>query len=353
MNSLKVMMLTQTTSGGGAERVLTALANAFAEKGFDVSYVTFQENGYYTISEQIKKIVINKSKADEIICLRKLIKKEKFSIIISFLHPVTVKCQLALFGMKNKPVVIASERGDPYSNSMNSIRNLLRIIAYIRCDLLVFQTQEAMDYFGNRIAKKGIVIPNPIRDDLPEPYYGVKEKRIVAVGRLEKQKNFPLLLTAYKRVHEEFPDYQLYIYGEGSLREELNALSVELGIDNFVFFPGFVKHIEDQIKNAALYVSSSDYEGISNSMIEAMALGIPTVCTDCPIGGARLMIKDNENGILVPVGEKEALAEAMIKVLSNQELAKRISSAAIEIRSEYSIDTISDKWINEIIHFQK
>lgn len=348
MDCLKVMMLTQTTSGGGAERVLTALANAFVDKGISVSYVTFKENGYYSISDRVEKIVINRGKKDEIKCLRDLIKYGNYSIIISFLHPVTVKCQLAMLGLKNKPLVIASERGDPYSNSMGMLRSIFRNIAYSKCDRLVFQTDEARAYFGDRIAKKGVVIPNPIRDDLPEPLHGDRDKRIVAVGRLEKQKNFKLLLKAFSSVCQKLPDYRLYIYGEGSQKDELKDLSHELGIEERVIFPGFEKHIEERIRTASLYVSSSDYEGISNSMIEAMAMGIPVVCTDCPIGGARLMIKNKHNGILVPVGNEEELAGAMIRILSDREFAMKISCEATKIKSEYSINLISDRWIAEI-----
>jgi glycosyltransferase involved in cell wall biosynthesis len=100
----------------------------------------------------------------------------------------------------------------------------------------------------------------------------------------------------------------------------------------------------DVVKDCAMFVSSSDYEGLSNSMLEAMAIGLPCVCTDCLGGGARELIKDGENGLLVPTKDAKALAEAMCSMVDDKELSKRCSDNASKIREELSAEYIADKW---------
>lgn len=194
------------------------------------------------------------------------------------------------------------------------------------------------------LEKKSKVIANPITSSIPDPYDGEREKRIVAVNRLSQQKNIFMLLRAMKRVLDVFPEYILEIYGKGEQQAELEKFSKELKISDNVKFMGQKANVQTYIVNASVFVSSSDYEGMSNSMLEAMAIGLPVVCTDCPIGGARTVIKNNINGILTPVGDDKKFADAIIDLLSNPKKADKLGKNASLLREKLSAEIIAKKW---------
>ena len=190
--------------------------------------------------------------------------------------------------------------------------------------------------------KKMVVIPNPIDLSLPEPVNGPRSKSVVFVGRLHKQKNPELLLTAFSEFVHEFTEYTLHIFGQGELEEELKSKVISLGIEDKVVWHGFCKDVRAQIVAAGMYVLSSNYEGISNSMLEAMAMGIPVIATDCPIGGSAVYIENEINGIIIPVGGKDNLIEAMKKLAADKEFAQKISYNGAKVREKYPIGLIAD-----------
>ena len=190
---------------------------------------------------------------------------------------------------------------------------------------------------------------------MPEPFFGERKKYIVNFCRINPQKNIPLLLSAFDKFSESFPEYELHIYGDASSESDIEYYNKSVEIknslscaDNIHFFSAR-KDIHNVIRDYAMFVSSSDFEGMSNSMLEAMAIGLPCVCTDCPAGGARAVINDGENGLLVPVNDAKALGDAMIKVVSEQGLAEKLSLNARLIRNSQSLEKIVDKWM-EIIN---
>ena len=198
--------------------------------------------------------------------------------------------------------------------------------------------------YPNKIHKKSVVIPNPVNKNLPEPYHGKKDKKIVAIGRLSNQKNFPMLINSFAEFHKENNDYVLEIYGEGSLLSELKDLVKKHELEKHIFFKVYIEDITTAIKKAEMYISTSNYEGISNAMIEALAMGIPSICTNCPVGGASMMIKNNINGILIPVKDEKALVESMNKISKDLEFANKLSNNGCLVREEYSIEKIAKKW---------
>ena len=213
---------------------------------------------------------------------------------------------------------------------------------------MVCQTPDVMQQFPDKLRKKSVVIPNPVSEQLPEPYTGLKKKKIVSVGRFTDQKNFPMLINAFAEFHREYPEYELFIYGKGPKEDEIKNLVKKKRIESSVHFPGFVDDIIDEIKDAEIYVSSSNFEGISNSMIEAMAMGLAVICTDCPVGGARLMIENGVNGILIPVGDVNKLFEQIKRLAMISEIRYQLGINAINVRKNYSVDEIATRWINLI-----
>ena len=246
---------------------------------------------------------------------------------------------VAARGLKVK--VIGSERNDPAQVENRKMLNWLRMQLYKKLDILVCQTDEAKAYFPKAIQKKSVVILNPVTDSLPAPYQGVRKHRVVSFSRLEPQKNIPMLLEAFKIFQTSHPDYVLDIYGMGSLRDEL----IEKAKENpSIHIQPYTTDIHRTILDAAMFALSSDYEGLSNAMIEAMGCGIPTIVTDCPCGGARMVIQDGENGILVPVRDGEKMAEAMCRVADDRNLADKLSRNGIKIRETLDKRKIAKQW---------
>jgi glycosyltransferase involved in cell wall biosynthesis len=223
-----------------------------------------------------------------------------------------------------------------------------------KADGVVFQSPDVQKWYEENTPVKGKVIFNPVKPDLPEIYEGEKIKRIVNFCRISGQKNLIMLVDAFAEFREEFSEYELDIIGDpvgNEVEGYLDSVNERIRyhhLENSIHILPARSDIHDYIKDYAMFVSSSDYEGMSNSMLEAMAMGLPCVCTDCPAGGARAVIKDGENGLLTPVGDSHALYLAMKKIAENPELANKLSENSVKIREEQSVDKIIKKWMELI-----
>lgn len=356
---MKIVFVSQPLSTGGAERVVAALANKFHEMGNEVRIVVVDngdQNVYYT-HPGIEFIHIDKPKNPIIDLLYRAKKMRcyfndyKPDIIIPFTTQKNVSVLLATLFSKHK--VIACERNNPASDPPNKFLRILRALLFWTAEGYVFQTNEARDYFSRKIQKKSIVIANPIKDDIIQPWEGDSEKRIVMASRLNAQKNIEMAINAMETIIKKFPDYKLEIYGKSyqglyEYENMLKSMVKNKRLESVVLFKGFSPNIHEQIRSAKVFLITSNHEGMSNSLMEAMALGLPCISTDDPNGGARALIKDRINGILIPVGDATKCAEALEEVLSDYELASRISYNAKKIRNEMSIEKIASMWISYI-----
>lgn len=350
MEIKKVLLVNRRLSVGGSERVMTLLANGMAEAGLSVDMVVIQNmKRTYEVSDKVNLIQLDfdkynpvKKSIKRLAELRKLMKNGNYDSVISFMHIINFYTLIAGKGIKN---IVVSERADPRQPASLAIRAGRRFL-YPFADKHVFQTEDAKSFFPEKIQQKGYIIPNPINNNLPQPYVGERDKEIVAFGRFTAQKNFKMAIDAFKLLHKDFPEYKLVIYGEGPLEKEIKEHIRANGLEDCVSLPGFQQNIIEKIKKAGIYISSSDFEGISNSMLEALAMGIPSVCTDCPVGGARMTIRNNDNGILVPVGDANALYEGMKKIIEDKSFAQKLSENAVKVRDDYSIERIVEKWLN-------
>lgn len=344
---MHIIFVTACMAGGGSERVIAALSEQFIQWNHKVTVLmTAGDEVAYKLNDKVEVFCIGtrtgnhfSKRIKRIMTLRKYFKSHKDSLVISFGTETNMFSILAAFGLKQR--LILSERNDPNKCSFISLRNFI----YFWGKAFAFQTEDAVRCFSTGIQKRSVVIPNPILQ-MPEPYVGKREKSIVAVGRLAAQKNHALLLHAFAKFAQEEPEYKLIIYGKGELEEELKALADKLGIYDKVIFAGFREDVLDEIKSSGMYVSSSDYEGISNSLMEAMALGLPVIATDCPIGGSRLCIENEINGLLIPMQNKETLCQAMKRIVSDQEFAAQISCNAVQVRERFSVDKIARAWLD-------
>lgn len=394
----QLMFIMPVMKGGGAEKVAALLLNEFNKNGYECELVltnsdrneivdrglslevsltvlreAFPESSVFrkliiTLLRLISSLICKIPEAlgkkvpacfarfsfsaqyyDELKALKKHFEDNPDAVILSFLQPSIPLTLLAAEGLPNR--VVVSERADPYRllkkrYGYNFIKKY-----YKRADAVVFQTNDAKAAYPENISKKGTVIFNPINDKLPEPYNGEREKYITTFCRVSRQKNLPVLVSAFAGFHKDFVDYRLKVIGEPqnaddtAALEETKELAQKLGITQYIDFLPFSTQVHDLIIRDAMYINSSDYEGMSNAMLEAMAIGMPVVCTDCPIGGANAVINNNENGILTQVGNAEEMCEAMKKIASDNDFSDKLSHNAAQIRYDLSLINTAKKWM--------
>ena len=345
----KILFVNSTLTAGGSEKVMTILANEFLKLDYDVDMVLIRESKKenYFVDKKINLIRFNYKNSNKvlkiverIIKLRKLIKNNKYDTIISFMHEINSQVLVSSLGLKTN--VIVSERCDPASRNVSKLvssfeNNIYRLAKYV-----VLQTEQIKKQYPKYLQKRFVVIPNPISNNIPI-YNGPRANKIVSAGRLSPQKNFNLLIDAFKDISSKY-DFKLYIYGDGILKRDLESKIKEYNLQDRIFLPGYVSNVDEIIKDAKIYVCSSNYEGISNSMLEAMAMGIPTISTDCPVGGSRMMINDHENGILIPVNNKEKLINAMVEILEDEKLFCTLSENGKKINDRLNSRKITLEW---------
>lgn len=342
----KIVFIIPDMPGGGTERVVALLANEYSRRGIPTAILLFAGNQrVYPLDSRIEVVSVGgpsggsfRARLGRLRRMRQFYRENKYCQIWAFSAMGAVFSAVAALGQEH--FFLVSERNDPNRYDHRRIRDL----CYRLAKVVVCQTEDAANSFPAGIRRKSVVIPNPL-ESKEEPYTGEREKRIVAVGRLNAQKNHKLLLRAFASFVASHGDYVLELYGQGELEAELKALAEELRIDKRVMFMGFSDHVLADIRTAAMYVLSSDYEGISNSMLEAMTLGLPVIATDCPIGGSRMYIRDGVNGLLVPVGDEAALGCAMGRIADDPALGERLGREAVKLREELMTAKIADRFL--------
>lgn len=353
---MRVIVLTDHFGGGGAERVASILINGLSADPYnDVHVCVFKDvNTYGVAKNRISyHLIVEKEYCGildnimKIWSLIKTIKKVKPDVIYSFGPIMASYVIIASFmgGMREKIRIVSSERNDPRREPDTSLKKHIRNICYTHSDVLVCQTPLAVDILKKYgVNTKFVIIPNPITPNLPS-WKGQNSKDIITAARLTEQKNLPLMIKAFKRIHNDYPEFRLVIYGEGVLRVMLKKIIEEEELSDCILIPGFAKNIHYVMSQAYMYVSSSDYEGISNSMLEALAIGLPCVCTDCPVGGAAMYIQNEKSGILTKVGNEIDLYEGMKKLIEHKGLAIMISTASKEAVKNLTMSNITKEWL--------
>ncbi len=373
---------------GGAERVMVNLADYFFEQGYTVTLVTtyLAENEYEVRHAAWKKVpagapggelvsdtdenpvwvdpeggekngikrvfsallkseqkgrISNFTKRQE--KLRNIWRELKPDLILSFIGKNNI---MALSTATREDIkVVVSVRADPNMEYNTLGLKASMLSTFGKASGIIVQSNGAKSWFPNYIQKKCVILPNAIDASfIRKRYVGDREKEIVMVGRLDENKNQALVIKAFSNISKEYPEFRLKIYGDGPDRLKLKRLADTLGLGNKIEFPGNVMHVAEHIEKASLYILASRQEGMPNSLIEAMALGLPCISTDCPCGGPRELIESGKNGLLVPVDDLDAMTESIRRVLSDQEFAIQIGTAASEIKSQFSKEAANDKW---------
>lgn len=347
----KIFLIMPNLKGGGAERVASILVNQFVKHGYDTTLVFVKSDEIqYNLDSRVKidKSIMYKKRnpLKQILDIRKYMQANKDNIFISFLTYQNIYASIARLGIKQK--LILSLRNAPQNIQGGGI--IARVSAWLSfalADNIVFQTEDARQYYPKFIQRKGTVILNPLQDSIPEYNVENTKNALISFCRLEPQKNLPLAINAFSRFHKKNDSFTYTIFGNGELKEDLLALINSLGLNGVITIRDFEKNILEEATKYRMFVLSSHFEGLSNSMIEAVAMGMPCVCTDCPIGGARMVIENEKNGFLVPVGDVEAMATAMENATDINKCLQ-ISKFAKDSANVFSSELIANQWISLI-----
>lgn len=353
MNKDRIAIIVNSLSLGGAERVSLILAEWMTNENIETFLITLnkdREEGY-ELQSTINRVPINyDSTLTKIEIIKELRRELKFNNINKVLVmgvPLSVYVVPASLGLDI--TVTISERNDPANFKGKWTTKLLSRSLMVFADRFIFQTKQAKSYYPKFIQKKSTVIPNPILvESIPQKIKGNRAKRIVTAGRLVPQKNHELLIRAFSEVKNFYPEHTLTIYGNGKDRNKLEVLIKDLRLSNKVFLPGATKQLFSEMIKAEIFVLSSDFEGMPNALIEALAIGIPCISTDCPSGGPKDIINNMHNGILVPTNNIQELANAMMLLLGSSELKNKFSTNSVGIRKTLDRDRICNKFKNFI-----
>lgn len=350
MSEKKLIIVLGSMGRGGAERVVSYISDHFAKQGWKVWIVMLLFNKVdYILHENVQIVDLSGNTQSRLKRLpswlkniRKLVRQVRPDAVLSFAARINIITQIACMGLKVKMVV--SERNDPYSDGRSKGVDLLTNWLYPKADAVVFQTKRAQSYFRELNLNNSCIVPNPVSVQCKAGE--ATRGKIVTVGRLTAQKNQRLLIDAFAEVKKQYPYAELHIYGEGELRADLTSQAEDLDISDSVILHGNVLDVHQQIADGAMFVLSSDYEGLSNALLEAMMMGLPCISTNC--AGSDEYIEDGRNGLLTQVSDRDGLVTAMCRLLENREEAKCCGEEAEKTLERLTKDTIVNEWYSVI-----
>jgi len=352
---IHVAMLIGALTKGGAERVMVNLAEDFAGRGHRVTMVTqYQKENEYPLSPAVKRVISDitpeETTNNRIVnfkrrfCkLRNIWKEERPDVILSFIGKNNMMAVLTSRFL-DIPVAV-SVRAEPGEEYYNTVMRIAAKTVFAFADKVILQTKQCFGFFPPYIRRKAVILKNPVSEAFfRKRYEGERDKTIVAVGRVDANKNHEMLIRAFAGIADEFPDYKVIIYGEGELREELIQLVRELNLSEQILLPGSIENVPDAIYKTRVFVLTSNSEGVPNTLIEAMMMGLTVISTDCPCGGPGELISNFENGILTPVGDVKKLQENLQVVLRDLQKADAMGACAKRTGDIFRQEAVCKEW---------
>ncbi len=361
---MEILFVISSLAGGGAERVASELVNGWAKQGRGVGLLTLTNSvaDHYTLEPRVVRHRLEllwrsenifqsaNAAAKRLALLRRTILAIRPKVVISFIELTNIAVLGATIGTQIP--VIVSERIDPRYYKIGWVREALRRVAYPFASRLVVQT-DAVAQWAQRVLgwPEVVFISNPLRELPTLAPYDARARQVVAVGRLARQKGFDLLIEAFGRSGLKNEGWRLVILGDGPERAKLEAMIAHLGLDEAVRLPGMVADPAPHLNRARIFVLPSRFEGFPNALLEAMGMGCAVIAADCP-SGPREIIHHGVDGLLVPPGNIEALAQAMRDLAVDPQRAARLGQAALEVRERYARERILAQWdelIDEVL----
>lgn len=355
----KLMVVIHSLRGGGSERVLINLLKGLDRNEFSITLVLYERVFDYPVPENIELRILDIYASrnffklaigfiSKILGLSKLIRKNKPDFVFSLLSSTNVTVILAKILSRMNFKLIVSEHTHPSMNLKNEIyggiTRLFIKVLYPKADKIVAVSegikQDIIQNFHIN-EDKIAVIYNPIdikeietlsTEEVNHPWFQEQIPIIISVGRLTQQKDYPYLIKTFAIVKKSI-NCRLFIIGDGEDKEKLIQMAKEIGLEKDIEFAGFQKNPFKYMDRASLFVLSSLYEGFGNVIVEAMALGLPVISTDCPSGPSEI-IENRKNGLLVPVRDEHALAQSILSILTNQDLKDSLGKEA-KLRAQF------------------
>lgn len=350
-------MVISSLAAGGAEKVMSMMANYWAERGHDISVLTIASprEDFFTLNPGVQRIALDqmtesrsvfqaiRNNLQRVVWIRRKLQTVLPQIVVSFVDKTNVLTLLAALGL-NLPVVI-SERTNPRFHQIGWGWQWLRRAFYSKASAVVVQSEGVLSWAKrNHVNRRVVKIPNPIAECTLRHHRSERRGRtVLSIGRLGPEKGFDFLLRAFALCLNHTSEWRLVICGEGPERSRLENLAKELGINHKVFLPGQVKDSEAILGDADLFVLSSRFEGFPNVLLEAMACGLPVISFNCPSGPSEI-IQDNSNGILVPAGDVASLATAMDRLMRDGRERKRLGENAILVKEKFGLEKTMGMW---------
>ncbi|WP_447987242.1 glycosyltransferase family 4 protein [Nitrospira sp. Nam74] len=355
---MRIMLMISSLRAGGAERVMSLMANYWVAQGHSVTLLTLDgtHDDWYPLDVRVQRVGLDLlmpsahvraaiwNNITRFRRLRHEVCRCRPDMVVSFVDRMNT---LTLLAVGTLVPVIVSERTDPRKYAMGRMWNVLRTMVYRRAAAVVVQTNAVRPWAARLIAERRVqVIPNPIDPRLDEttvlPTFQKTNARIVAVGRLVQEKGFDVLIRAFHRCSRRHPDWSLTIIGEGEERGTLEALVSQLSLKDRVMLPGLARQPDVILRGADIFVQSSRFEGFPNALLEAMACGVAVISTAC--AGPSEIIRNGIDGLLVPPDDVEALTSAIECLIDDSAVRLRLAGRALEVRRRFSIDKIMDQW---------
>jgi GalNAc-alpha-(1->4)-GalNAc-alpha-(1->3)-diNAcBac-PP-undecaprenol alpha-1,4-N-acetyl-D-galactosaminyltransferase len=361
---MKILFFVSSMHAGGAERVAATLASGWAQRGDTVTLVpTYTKKGscFYHLNPAVRLVWL----ADRLgrfgkrflaplskwLAIRALVRETRPDVVISFLTNVNVVVLFATRGL-DVPVIVCERTNPAFSVSAGDFLKRLRRRSYPWASLVVLQSEDSVPTFREMLPglREIAVVPNPLPSDLPDPSAqpdarATKGRRqLMAMGRLVPIKRFDALIQAFAAVSDQFPEWDLTIWGEGPLRDELTAQVEAAGLSPRITLPGRTSQPWTELARADVFVMTSSVEGFPNVLLEAMALGRPCVTVDCP-SGPREITEDGRLAMLVPLGDQAALCAALAQLMSDATLREVMGRhAAASVRERYGLPEVMHTW---------
>ncbi len=356
---MRLVFVIAGLTGGGAERVLSVLANESADRGHHVTVVTLDPAApdFYPLRPAIRRIHLDVDPGSTgmlhrvsielhlLLALRAELRRQKPDGVISFSTETNGRVLLASMGLRCR--VVVSERSDPASMPLRWVWATLRRTLYRTAHAVVLQTEDARRWIvDNTGARRTVVIPNPapIAEESADEARALPQPLMLAMGRLRPEKGIDMLLDAFARTREAHPEWHLGIIGDGPEREMLERRVADLALGDAVTFAGLLERPTATLRQAQLFVLSSRFEGFPNALVEAMSLGLPAIAFDCP-SGPRSIIHHEVDGLLVPAAQVEALAAAISRLMGDSAARARLGAAARDVTSRFAVDRVVTQWL--------
>lgn len=352
---MKITLFIGSLGRGGAERVLCGLADYLSLRHTVELLTLTNDIPAYELEPGIRRLSLvsqRKSKflieIERLKLLKEYVKKNRNNIYLAFLPAATFMLLLMRPWIKGK--IFFSIRNDPKREYHSRILKFIARVCFPWADGIVFQTNDAKEFFEDFSLKKSEIIPNPINQRFLEQLTELKqsdlgrEKIIIAVGRLNKQKNFPLLIHAFSQIVKIHKEYKLHIFGEGEERQYLEQIIINQNLEKKCFLKGNTDNIACELVRSEIFVSTSDYEGISNALLEAMAAGLAIISTDWSGGGARMLITDKKNGLLISRRNESELVSSLDRLITNKSYRVELMQNAAQVKEKYLPESIYQKW---------